>query len=119
MAMPAAADAVGLDVDGEGVDTVTVVVTLTEDRPPTLLFWTALKYCGNQTMVCNLTGCRTWQVLLASLPLMHATDYRPVDYFQRTFPTEFLESLCFETNRYYSGWAQNPNANEQIKKAFT
>ncbi len=31
MAMPAAVDAVGLDVDGEGVDTVTVVVTL--DKP--------------------------------------------------------------------------------------
>ena len=48
MAMPAAADAVGLDEDGEGVDTVMVVVTLTEDRPSSLLFRTALKCCGNE-----------------------------------------------------------------------
>ena len=69
MAMPAAADAVGLDEDGEGVDTVMVVVTLTEDRPSSLLFRTELKCCGNETTVCNLTGCRTWQAPLASLPL--------------------------------------------------
>ena len=52
-------------------------------------------------------------------PTFDATDFRPVDYFERTFPTDFLESLCVETNRYYAEWAQNPNANEQIKKAFT
>ena len=70
MAMPAAADAVGLDEDGEGVDKVMVVVTLTEDRPSSLLFRTALNCCGNEKTVCNLTDCRTWQVPLASLPLM-------------------------------------------------
>ena len=48
-----------------------------------------------------------------------ATDFRPVDYFECPFPTDFLETLCIETNRYYAEWAQNANANEQIKKAFT
>ena len=52
-------------------------------------------------------------------PTFDATDFRPVDYFERTFPIDFLKSLCVETNRYYAEWAQNPNANEQIKKAFT
>ena len=116
--MPAEADAVGLDVDGEGGrhGDGRGDADRRQTTNPTLPDGTEVLWQPDNGMQPD------WLQDFAGAtgkPTFDDTDYRPVDYFQRTFPTEFVESLCIETNRYYAEWAQNPNANEQIKKAFT
>ena len=56
----------------------------------------------------------------ASEPAFDGTNFRPIDFFFRTFPLVLLNLLCTETNRYFSQWSQQPGVavNESIRKAW-
>ena len=55
-----------------------------------------------------------------SEPAFDGTNFRPIDFFLRTFPLVLLNLLCTETNRYFSQWSQQQGVtvNESIRKAW-
>ena len=52
-----------------------------------------------------------------SEPAFDGTNFRPIDFFLRTFPLVLLNMLCKETNRYFSQSSQQQSVNESVVTA--
>ena len=73
--------------------------------------------------MCGVAASDQWLPQLpndVSEPAFDGTNFRPIDFFLRTFPLVLLNLLCTETNRYFSQWSQQQGVtvNESIRKAW-
>ena len=73
--------------------------------------------------MCGVAASDQWLPRLpndVSEPAFDGTNFRPIDFFLRTFPLVLLNLLCTETNRYFSQWSQQQGVivNESIRKAW-
>ena len=66
-------------------------------------------------------ACDQWLPPLrndVSEPAFDGREFRPLDFFLKTFPLVLLNLLCTETNRYFTQWSQQQAVNESIRKAW-